>query len=265
MLRRSMLLLMGALSSMAGAAADRAISVNPVVAEAWSFSTGGPTVVSGPNKGYGLGVGYWQRSSGAKVGVGSNFITSVEFQLPESAPSRIRSASYQFSGKAGQCTGNEPVVIAVYAYAADGRANIADANLGSQVAQMSADCKESPAFSRPIDVTQIVRQLSVASGIRHVGFNIRKANNRQGPGLFNLGAGKLTVVLADQALAQPPQARVPGTAPRAAMAGAVAAPMQTQTPMPVQVPSRAAVAAVPPRQAASAIVLRRDIQRQSTQ
>jgi len=47
-------------------------------------------------------------------------------------------------------------------------------------------------------VTAIVRQTTVASGIRFVGFNVRKANNRQGPGLFNLVPGKLTVVIAER-------------------------------------------------------------------
>ena len=34
--------------------------------------------------------------------------------------------------------------------------------------------------------------------MRFVGFNVRKANNRQGPGLFALAPGTLTVVLADE-------------------------------------------------------------------
>ena len=217
-------LLLGLLAPAAPFAADRTIALNPIVTEAWSFSTGGPTVVSGPNKGYGLGVGFWQRSSGAKVGVGANFITSVEFQLPENAPSRIRSASYQFSGKASQCVGNEPVVIDVYAYPGDGKAAIADASAGTRLTQMTADCKDNPAFARPIDVTQIVRQLSVAAGIRHVGFNIRKANNRQGPSLFNLSAGKLTVVVADQDVAR----AGPAAAPTAAVHPGAGVPVATR-------------------------------------
>ena len=48
-----------------------------------------------------------------------------------------------------------------------------------------------------------MRQQSVASGVRYVGFNVRKANNRQGPGLFELAPGKLTVVLADEAAVTP--------------------------------------------------------------
>ena len=188
--------------------------------------------------------------------------------MPESAPSRIRSASYQFSGKASQCTGNEPVLIDVYAYAGDGRGNIADANAGTRVGQMAADCKENPAFARPIDVTQIVRQLSVASGVRHLGFNIRKANNRQGPGLFNLSAGKLTVVLADQALAQPPQARhLPAAKPGTTLAGAApnAVPAQGATmrlpQQTVGVDPRVAAAMASARAAAAVPATRNAIQK----
>jgi hypothetical protein len=159
-------------------------------------------------------VGFWQRSSGAKAGVGANFVSVLEYQLPEAAPARVRSASFQFSGRPSQCVGAEPVVIDVYAYAADGKADVNDAKAGSRVTQLSADCTDKAAFSRPIDVTAIVRQQAVASGVRFVGFNIRKANNRQGPGLFDLSAGKLTVVLADQAMAAPaPAAKGPQAAP----------------------------------------------------
>ena len=164
--------------------------------------------------------------------MGANYVSALEYQLPEAAAARVRSASFQFSGKQSQCVGAEPVVIDVHAYAADGKAQVADANAGTRVAQLSANCSVNPAFSRPIDVTAIVRQLSVPAGVRHVGFNIRKANNRQGPGLFGLSAGKLTVVLADQALAQPPQARhLPAAVPGVAVAGAIptAAPAQRAT------------------------------------
>jgi hypothetical protein len=94
----------------------------------------------------------------------------------------------------------------VSAYAADGRADVGDAHAGSRIAQLSAQCGDNAAFARPIDVTAIVRQLSVPAGVRYVGFNIRKANNRQGPGLFDVAAGKLTIVLADEALAHAPRA-----------------------------------------------------------
>jgi hypothetical protein len=149
-----------------------------------------------------LGVGFWQRASGAKPGVGANYVTSMEYQLPEAAPARIRSATFQFSGQQSQCVGAEPVVIDVHAYAGDGRADVADSTAGARVAQMRADCATNPAFTQPIDVTSIVRQLAVPAGVRHVGFNIRKANNRQGPGLFALNPGTLTVVVADQEVSQ---------------------------------------------------------------
>ena len=168
----------------------------------WAFETH----VSGARLRPHLAVGFWQRSSGAKPGVGANFVSALEYQLPEAAPARVRSATFQFSGRPSQCVGAEPVVIDVYAYAADGKADVSDASAGSRVAQLSADCSDKAAFARPIDVTAIVRQQSVAAGVRFVGFNIRKANNRQGPGLFDLAAGKLTVVLSDQAFAQPPLA-----------------------------------------------------------
>ena len=34
--------------------------------------------------------------------------------------------------------------------------------------------KDNPAFDKPIDVTHLVRQLSVPSGVRHMGFNVRR-------------------------------------------------------------------------------------------
>ena len=184
-------------------ATDRAITLSPVVAMSWGYLTPGTQV--NPHKT--MGVGFWQRASGAKPGVGANFVSVMEYQLPETMPSRIRSATFQFSGKQSQCTGAEPVVVDVYAYAADGRSDVGDATAGARVAQLRADCATNPAFTQPIDVTAIVRQLSVPSGIRHVGFNVRKANNRQGPGLFGLSAGRLTVVVADQDLAQGPGGR----------------------------------------------------------
>jgi hypothetical protein len=194
--RQAWLLLMGLLSSTAAGAADRAIAVPAKAALSYGFMTNSTKVQPSRQ----LGVGFWQRGSGAKPGVGDVFVSVMEFQLPEAAPSRVRSATLQFSGKPSQCVGAEPVVIEVYAYVGDGRGDVADANVGTRVAQLHAVCTDQNAFARPIDVTQIVRQTSVASGIRHVGFNVRKANNRQGPGLFNLSAPKLSVVIADQDL-----------------------------------------------------------------
>lgn len=213
---RSLILFSGLASTLiAASAAERPITVSPVMAMSWEFLVPGPAVRGRPT----LGVGFWQRASGAKPGVGSNLVATMEYQLPEAAPQRIRSASLQFSGRPAQCAGAEPVLIAVYAYAGNGKGEQADAQAGTQVAQMSADCSDQAAFSRPIDVTAIVRQLSVPSGVRHLGFNVRKANHRQGPGLFNLAAGKLTVVLAD---ASPGMPMAAGPT-RAATAGAAAA------------------------------------------
>jgi len=189
------LLLLGV--SAAAQAADRSIAVAPAVKMSWEFPTHTTTARLRPS----LGVGFWQRASGAAAGVGSKYVSALEYQLPEAAPQRVRSASFQFSGRPSQCNGNEPVVIEVSAYAADGKPDVADARAGSRVAQLSADCSDRSAFARPIDVTAIVRQQSVASGLRFVGFNIRKAINRQGPSLFELAPGTLTVVLADQPIA----------------------------------------------------------------
>lgn len=208
---RAAWLLAVALAPTSGLAADRLIAVPPTVKSSWAFDTQSTNARLRPHQ----AVGFWQRSSGAKAGVGANFVSVLEYQLPEAAPARVRSASLQFSGKPAhlQCAGNEPVVIDVYAYVADGKADVGDAKAGSRVAQLSADCSDKAAFARPIDVTAIVRQQAVASGVRFVGFNIRKANNRQGPGLFDLSAGKLTVVLADQAVVSPAAAKVPQAAP----------------------------------------------------
>ncbi len=199
--RHLVLIAAGLLSATAAFATDRAIQPPPTISMSWGTLVPGGAVEAHRNP----GVGFWQRASGAKPGVGAVFVAAMEYQLPETPPSHVRSATFQFSGKASQCVGAEPVVIDVYAYAADGRSDKSDATAGTRVAQMRADCTSNPAFNQPIDVTALVRQLSVPSGIRHIGFNMRKANTRQGPGLFNLSAGKLTVVVADQALAmQPP-------------------------------------------------------------
>lgn len=224
MKRNTGMLLIGVLASTVGSAADRSIAVPPTVKSSWAFETH----VSGARLRPHLAVGFWQRGSGAKPGVGANFVSALEYQLPEAAPVRVRSASFQFSGRPSQCVGAEPVVIDVYTYAADGKADVNDAKAGSRVAQLSADCSDKAAFSRPIDVTAIVRQQAVASGVRFVGFNIRKANNRQGPGLFDLSAGKLTVVLADRPLAQPPMANA-GAVPPAAIQAPAARPARGTT------------------------------------
>jgi hypothetical protein len=206
-------LLAVALAPASGLAADRAITVAPKVQSSWEF----PTHTNAPRLRPKLGVGFWQRASGAAAGVGSNYVSALEYQLPEAAPARVRSASFQFSGRPSQCQGAEPVVIEVSAYAGDGKGDVGDTRAGSRVAQLSADCSDRNAFARPIDVTALVRQQSVASGVRYVGFNIRKANNRQGPGLFELAPGKLTVVLADEAV-MTPAAAAAGKGPQAKLA-----------------------------------------------
>ena len=238
-MQRNTLLTLGlALVTGAGWAADRSIPVPPTIAMSW----GHPIPASQINPHRTMAVGFWQRSSGARAGVGSVFVTTIEYQLPETAPARVRSATFQFRGQPSQCSGAEPVVIDVYAYAADGKSAVADASAGSRIAQLSADCTDKSAFSRLIDVTAIVRQQSVASGVHFVGFNIRKANNRQGPGLFSLSAGKLTVVLADQAVAQAPMGKAPGmVAPGAAVEGMAVAPAQAAVrPTPSPPPGRQA-------------------------
>ena len=263
---QSLLLLSSALASTAVLAADRAIAVSPAVQMSWEFVTPGSGARLRPS----LGVGFWQRASGAKPGVGANYVSALEYQLPEAAAARVRSASFQFSGKPSQCVGAEPVVIDVHAYAADGKAAVSDASAGTRVAQFSANCTDNPAFARPIDVTAIVRQQSVASGIRYVGFNIRKANNRQGPGLFGLSAGKLTVALADQAVAQPPQARAPAALPGAAVAttaGVAAVPAVAKATSPMRAAPQPMAAtpqrAAQPHQAASATLQRMQAVRQN--
>jgi hypothetical protein len=197
------LLFVLAAASTAAVAAERSIVVPAKVTASWGYLT--QSTVVKPSRT--MGVGFWQRGSGAKPGVGEQFVSAMEFQLPEAAPSRVRRATFQFSGKPSQCIGAEPVVVNVHAYAADGRADIGDATAGPKVAQMRADCTDHAAFSQPIDVTHVVRQASVASGVRFVGFNVRTANNRQGPGLFALAPGTLTVVLADEHVDAYPAAR----------------------------------------------------------
>ncbi len=192
-------------------AADRQIGIDPALATAYSQLTGGAPAPWTMARGS-LAAGFWQRSSGAAPGVGSNNVANAEFQLPETPPTRIRSATYQFSGRQSQCAGDEPVVFAVYAYAADGRADPADATAGTRVATLSANCRDNPAFNRPIDVTNIVRQMAVPSGVRFVGFSVRKGNNRRGPGYFFIHPGKLTIVVASEDVAVAPAAGEVGTA-----------------------------------------------------
>jgi hypothetical protein len=212
------------------AAADRAIPLAPVMQMSWEYVTPGTTV----NPRRSLGVGFWQRASGAKPGVGANYVAAFEYQLPEAPPQRVRSATLQFSARQSQCAGAEPVVIDVYGYAGNGASEQADSQAGQRIAQLSALCSDNPAFARPLDVTALVRQLSVASGVRHVGFNLRKANNRQGPGLMFITPGKLTVVLTDDAWPVHTQAQRGMNSPVGAMPGAMpsTAPQPSATAAP---------------------------------
>ena len=128
----------------------------------------------------GVAVGFWQRSSGAAQGVGSNNIATMEYQLPEVQPTRIRSAIFQFSGRAIQCrrrTGRGRRL------RVSGRRKERRHRFDRRHARRDAvgRLRDNPAFNKPIDVTHLVRQLSVPSGVRHVGFNVRKGNNRRGP------------------------------------------------------------------------------------
>lgn len=181
-------------------AADRQIAVQSMLSVHWSTLTGGTTTPA-PTLNRNMAVGFWQRSSGAKAGVGSISTGVVEFQLPENPPQRVRSAVLQFKARASQCTGAEPVVFEVFGYPGNGQADAADATAGLRLGQLRADCRDSPAFAQPIDVTPLVRQLSVASGLRFAGFNVRKLNHRAGPSLFGFSAATLTIVVADQDLA----------------------------------------------------------------
>ena len=220
-------------------ATERSIVLSPVMATSWEFVVPGTGVRARRN----LGVGFWQRASGAKPGVGSDYVSTMEYQLPEAAPGQVRHATFQMSGRPSQCVGNEPVVIEVLGYAGNGKAEQADASAGSPVARMSAGCGDQHAFGQAVDVTALVRQLSVSSGVRHVGFAVRKGNHRQGPGLFELAPGKLTVVISDVAMS----ARAPATP---AATGAVAQPTARlsptpSTPMPAAVPSARTAMATP--------------------
>ena len=183
-------------------AVDRQIGVDASLKVGYSQLTGGAPSPWGVAQG--VNVGYWQRSSGAAQGVGSINIATMEYQLPEVQPTRIRSAIFQFSGRAVQCHGDEQVVVDVFAYPGDGRSDVTDSTAGMRVATLSADCRDNPAFNKPIDVTHLVRRLSVPSGVRHVGFNVRKGNNRRGPSLIAVYPGKLNIVVADQDVAVAP-------------------------------------------------------------
>jgi len=253
MKRNTWLLLTLTLASTAGFATDRSIPLSPVLQSSWEFVTPGTGARLRPH----MGVGFWQRASGAKPGVGANYVSAIEYQLPEAAPARVRSASFQFSGRPSQCVGSEPVVIEVFAYAGNGKAEVGDTQAGSHVARFSANCTDNPAFARPIDVTAIVRQLSVPSGIRHVGFNIRKGNNRQGPGLFDLTAGKLTVVLADHPVGEAPMARAPGAPPAATATGNATTGPGSRPKVATAAPPPAAPARMPPAYAAKTAAIQR--------
>ncbi len=205
----------------ASLAADRQIGVDPMLSVHWSTLTGGPTTPAA-KMGNHMMVGFWQRSSGAKIGVGSINTGVVEFQLPENPPQRIRSATLQFRARASQCAGAEPVVFEVFGYAGNGRPDPADALSGVRLAQITANCPDNPAFTQVIDVSNLVRQLSVPSGLRFAGFNVRKMNHRAGPSYFGFSAAKLTITVASEDLAIAPSATFGGGA--AGAPGGAAAP-----------------------------------------
>src|SRR5512145_38045 len=203
-----------AVASAAATAADRQIGVDPMLSVHWGPLTGGAPAQ--PQLGNNMMVGFWQRSSGAKQGVGSINTGVVEFQLPENPPQRIRSATLQFRARASQCAGAEPVVFEVFGYPGNGQADPSDATAGVRLAQITANCADNPAFAQPIDATALVRQLSVASGLRFVGFNVRKTNHRALASYFGFSAAKLTIVVASEDV---PYTRTPvatGGAPAAA-------------------------------------------------
>jgi hypothetical protein len=205
----------------ASLAADRQIGVDPMLSVHWSTLTGGPTTPAA-KMGNHMMVGFWQRSSGAKIGVGSINTGVVEFQLPENPPQRIRSATLQFRARASQCAGAEPVVFEVFGYAGNGRPDPADALSGVRLAQIRANCPDNPAFTQVIDVSNLVRQLSVPSGLRFAGFNVRKMNHRAGPSYFGFSAAKLTITVASEDLAIAPSATMTG--------GTVGAPVGAPAP-----------------------------------
>jgi hypothetical protein len=207
-------------------AADRQIGIDPMLSVHWSTLTGGPTTPAA-TMGNNMMVGFWQRSSGAKAGVGSINTGVVEFQLPENPPQRIRSATLQFRARASQCSGAEPVVFEVFGFAGNGRPDPADATSGQRLAQLTANCTDNPAFTQMIDVSYLVRQLTVPSGLRFAGFNVRKMNHRAGPSYFGFSAAKLTIVVADQDVAAVPNpANIGGTAGGATAGGAPASGSQ---------------------------------------
>jgi hypothetical protein len=199
---------------------DRQIGVDPMLSVHWSTLTGGPPAQ--PQIGQHMMVGFWQRASGAKQGVGSINTGVVEFQLPENPPTRIRSATLQFRARASQCGGNEPVVFEVFGYPGNGKADPSDATTGMHLGRITANCSDNPAFTQPIDATGLVRSLSVPSGLRFLGVNVRKVNHRALPSFFGFSSAKLTIVVADQ--------DVPYTAAPVAMGTADPAPTATGTP-----------------------------------
>ena len=80
-LKRSLSTLALSCAAMAHAA-DRQIGVDPMLSVHWGTLTGGATTPA-PQLGNHMLAGFWQRSSGAKAGVGSINTGVVEFQLPE--------------------------------------------------------------------------------------------------------------------------------------------------------------------------------------
>lgn len=185
------------LVALSASAVDREIGIDPMLSVHWSTLTGGPTTPAA-QMANNMMVGFWQRSSGAKAGVGSINTGVVEFQLPENPPQRIRSATLQFKARASQCSGAEPVVFEVFGFPGNGRPDPADATMGTRLGQLTANCSDNPAFTQRIDATHLVRSLTVPSGLRFVGFNVRKMNHRAGPSFFGFSAAKLTVVVASE-------------------------------------------------------------------
>ena len=85
-MKRNPLFLLGlAAASTAAFGGDRAITVSPSLQSSWEFVTPGTGARLRPQ----LGVGFWQRASGAKPGVGANYVSVSN----TSCPRRRRRAS----------------------------------------------------------------------------------------------------------------------------------------------------------------------------
>ena len=179
---------------------DRQIGVDASLKVGYSQLTGGAPSPWGVAQS--VAVGFWQRSSGAqgrRIDQHWHGGVSAAREATEAHPlgdAAIQSARQPVLGRrAGRVRG-------VW-LSRQRKERPGGCDRGNALAQLTANCTDNPAFTQLIDVTNLVRQLSVPSGLRFVGFNVRKGTTARAE-LLRVHPAKLTIVVADQDVAVAP-------------------------------------------------------------